>query len=116
MATTARRMLLVTWCAFQQLLGPAHGFMLQPMHCHPATKIHSPFRMLSAEGPPVPEEDNELQAADRPTVDESKVEALKRIFVGTDFGYQVAGLTAAFIAFLVLSTTFLNDDFWTTPF
>ena len=114
MATTARRILFI-WCAFQQLLGPAHGFMLQPMRSfHVATTIHSPLRMLSGEVPPVPE--NELQAADRPTVEESKVEALKRIFVGTEFGYQVAGLTAAFIAFLVLSTTFLNDDFWTTPF
>lgn len=47
---------------------------------------------------------------------ESTVDALKRIFVGTEFGIQVAALTLAFVAFITWSTTALNDDFWLTPF
>jgi hypothetical protein len=47
---------------------------------------------------------------------EGCVDALRRIFIGTTFGAQVAALTVLFAAFLVWSSTALNDDFWTTPF
>ena len=47
---------------------------------------------------------------------ETKIEALQRIFVGTEFGYQTAALTLAFVVFLGWSSTALNSEFWLTPF
>ena len=49
-----------------------------------------------------------------PTGEETKAEALRRIFV-SEFGAQVAALTLAFVAFLVWSSTALTSEFWMTP-
>ena len=65
----------------------------------------------STDGAPIAQEEP------KPT----RMEAVKNIFISedgqpTEFGGQVALLTAAFVVFLGLSTTLLNDDFWLTPF
>ena len=67
---------------------------------------------VESSSPPVPAQEPES----RPT----QAERLKTIFFAdeglTDFGGQVAALTAAFLAFLGASSALLNDDFWLTPF
>lgn len=50
----------------------------------------------------------------RPTGEETKPDALQRIFV-SEFGAQVAALTLAFAAFLAWSSSALTSDFWTSP-
>ena len=50
-----------------------------------------------------------------PEEKETVPDALKRVFF-SEFGAQVAGVTVLFAAFLGLSTSLLNDEFWLTPF
>ena len=89
--------------------------------CHVRRAASPPFLCAT------PTDDMEGDGGEEPTptaqddATPDKVEALNKIFVSedgqlTDFGGQAGLLTVAFAAFLGLSTTLLNDDFWLTPF
>ena len=83
-----------------------------------ARRTRAPPPRLCAEPEPPAEEmdDAPAEAGEAPREVETQVEAVKRIFVGTEFGAQVAGLTVAFAAFLAWSSTALDSEFWMTPF
>ena len=93
--------------------GPAAGLTQAAR----ATRRAPPPRLCAEPAEEAAEEVAEKEEAAAPVAaTETKIEALQRIFVGTEFGYQTAALTLAFVVFLGWSSTALNSEFWLTPF